>query len=84
MHGGGQGIDLHANLRTAAQGRGQGGLAHSGVARIGDEDGVGSKKLRAILDELGQALAAALLRALDEVLQVHLGAAVIVHRAQGS
>ena len=83
MHGGGQGIDLHANLRAAAQGRGQGRLAYSGVARIGDEDGVGSKKLRAVLDELGQTLAAALLGALDEVLQVHLGAAVIVHRAQG-
>ena len=83
VHGRGQGIDLDLNLRAAAQGGGQGGLAHRGVAGIRNEDGIGSEKLRAILDELGQALTAALFRALDEVLEVHLGAAIGLQCTQG-
>ena len=58
-------------------------MAHGGIAGIRDQDGIGSEKLWAVLDELGQAFAAALFRAFDEVLQVHLGAAIGLQCTQG-
>ena len=73
---------LDADLAAAAQRRGERRLAHGGVAGVDDEDGVCGEELRTLLDERGKTGAAALLRALDEELQVQLGATGFLDRAQ--
>ena len=79
---GGERLDGHDDVDIAAQARGDRGVAHGGVAGVGDDDGVGAQKIGMLGDERLEPAGALLLRSLDH--QFEVDRKVVAESAQGS